>query len=98
MEKPGHFVKAMLVVIALLLGVIALRPYVAPDLAVSAQSARYDHIYIAASGFLYKGQQGLLVMDKRNANIWFIPRANDRFLSPVFLLQLPLDKLDDAPQ
>ena len=48
--------------------------------------------------FLYKGQQGLLVMDRRNANVWFIPKANDQFQAPVFLIRIPFEKLDQAPQ
>jgi hypothetical protein len=47
---------------------------------------------------LYKGQQGLLALDKRNANVWFIPKSNDQFGDPVFVLRVPFEKLDQAPR
>ena len=49
-------------------GVPALRPFFEPAATVSAQSARFEHVMSAATTFLYKGQQGMLVMDKRNGN------------------------------
>jgi len=48
--------------------------------------------------FLYKGAQGLLVMDRRNANVWFIPKTGDQFGAPVFVIRVPFEKLDQAPQ
>ena len=35
--------------------------------------------------FCIKGQQGLLVLDRRNANVWFIPKVNDQYQAPVFV-------------
>ena len=63
-----------------------------------AQSARFDNVNIVSPVFLYKGQQGLLEMDRRNANVWFIPKVNDQFGTPTFVLRLPFEKLDQAPQ
>lgn len=98
MLKTDWTLKGILMAIALFLGMIALRPLVNPSTEVLAQSSRFDHVYIVSPVFLYKGQQGLLVMDRRNANVWFIPKVNDKFESAVFVMRLPFDKLDQAPQ
>ena len=92
--------KPALWLIALFLGIIALRPVYSPRATVSADAPKYDHVSIVAPVFLYKGQQGLLLIDKRNGNIWFIGRGNDqltlKYGDPVFVTQIPLDKLDQA--
>jgi hypothetical protein len=90
--------KAILLAIAVLLAMIALRPLAEPAGAVLAQTARFEHVQIVSPMFLYKGNQGILVMDRRNANIWFIPKLNEQYQSPVFVTRLPFDKLDQAPQ
>jgi hypothetical protein len=84
--------------IALFLGVIALRPFFTPAVSVQAQSARFDHVFIVSTVFLYKGSQGLLVLDRRNGNVWFIPRANESFQDPVFVTRMQFEKLDQAPR
>jgi hypothetical protein len=95
-------VKSLLVAIVLLLGLIAVRLYWNPDARVSADSARFDHVYLLSSGFLYQGQTGVLLMDRRNGNVWFLGKGNQGnvpvFKDPVFLIRLPLDKLDEAPR
>ena len=98
MLKSGWILKATLMAIALFLGVIAIRPFFDPNASVLAQPAKFDHVFIVSTMFLYKGQQGLLVMDRRNANVWFIPKANDQFQDPVFMIRIPFEKLDKAPQ
>ncbi len=98
MTKGDWTLKVILSLIALFLGIIALPPLAQPPVNALAQSAKFDHVYIASTMFLYKGQQGLLVMDRRNANVWFIPKVEDQFQTPVFLLRLPFEKLDQAPQ
>src|SRR3954465_6002938 len=97
MHKPDRFLNAILMAIVLLLGMIALRPFLDPDGKVLAQSAKFDHVTIVAAGFLYKGQQGLLVLDRRNANIWFFPKVNEQFRDPVLVLRLPFEKMDHLP-
>jgi len=97
MERPDRMLKAILMAIALFLGVIALRPLFAPPIQAQAQAARFDHVFIVATTFLYKGQQGLLVMDRRNANVWFIPRVGDQFQAPVFVIRVPFETLDQPP-
>jgi hypothetical protein len=98
MHKPDHLLRAILATIALLLAILVLRPFFEPSLRVSAQSARFDHVRIVSPVFIYKGQQGLLVLDQRNANVWFIPKVDDQFKTPVFVIRVPFEKLDQAPQ
>jgi hypothetical protein len=98
MYKVDWTLKSTLVVIAMFLGMIALRPYFDTNAKVFADSAKFDHVYIAAPGYLYKGEQGLLVMDKRNGNVWFIPKGGDIFKDPVFVIRVPFEKLDPAPR
>ncbi len=98
MHKPDRVLKAILVTIALFLGIIAMRPIFDPADKVEAQTAKFDHVYLLSTVFLYKGQQGLLVMDRRNANVWFIRKANDKFEAPVFVIRVPFEKLDQSPQ
>jgi hypothetical protein len=97
MHKADWTLKAILMTIALFLGLVALRPFFTPVNAL-AQTARFEHVLVLAPLFLYKGQQGFLVMDQRNANIWFIPKLNEQYQTPVFVVRLPFDKLDHAPQ
>lgn len=98
MLKSDRTLKVILATIALFLGMIAIRPLFDPAVKVLAQAAKFDHVYIVSPMFLYKGQQGLLVMDRRNANVWFIPKTNDQFQNPVFVIRVPFEKLDQAPQ
>jgi hypothetical protein len=95
--------KLILLVIALFLGLIALRPYVDPADKVLAQAAKFDHVYIVSSMFLYKGSDGLLLLDRRNGDIWFLPKATDiahnvTFKDPMFIVRVPLEKLDQVPR
>jgi hypothetical protein len=94
--------KPALWLIALFLGIMALRPLYSPEVRVAADASKFDHIYIVATVFVYRGQQGLLLLDKRNGNIWFIGRGSDQMIlkygEPVFVTQIPLDKLDQAPR
>jgi hypothetical protein len=87
-----------IVFIAVLLGVQALRSFIDPVPKVLAQPARFDHVLIVSAGFLYKGQQGLLVLDKRNGNIWFYPKLNDAFQNPVFVMRMQFEKIDQEPR
>jgi len=103
MPKVDFTLRITLALIAIFLGMIALRPFVSPTTNVMADAARFDHVFIASAGFLYKGDQGLLVMDRRNGNVWFIPKQTNggggavSFGDPVFLVRVPFEKLDQAP-
>jgi hypothetical protein len=93
--------KAVLVTAAFFVGIIALKSYLESPARVRADSARFDHVQIVASAFLYNGNQGMLVLDKRNGNVWFLARMQDTkktwFKDPTFLLRVPLEKLDEPP-
>ena len=97
MYKTDWITKVAILAIALFLGVLALRPFFEPAATVSAQSARFDHVMIASTTFLYKGQQGMLVMDKRNGNVWFFPKVNQAFQDPVFIMRLQFERIDQQP-
>lgn len=95
--------RVILLAIAVSLGVIALRPLVYPSREVLAQATRFDHISIVSPTFLYKGAQGLLLMDKRNGNVWFIPKGNDSSQAPFsappsYMFRIPFERLDSPPQ
>jgi len=97
MPRIDWMTKITLLAIALFLGIVALRPLLEPATAVQAQAARFDHVFIVSTMFLYKGQQGLLVMDRRNGHIWFIAKQDTGFQDPVFLMRMQWEKLDQAP-
>ena len=93
--------KISLIALAVTLGALALRPYFTPEIQAVAESGRFDSIMIVSVGFLYQGNQGVLVLDKRNGNLWFIGRGHEMnvpFKDPVYLERLPLEKLDHAPR
>jgi hypothetical protein len=98
MQNSDWTTKAILLLIAVFLGVLALRPVIQPSATVLAQPARFDHVMIASTSFLYKGFPGMLVMDKRNGNVWFYQRANESFKDPVFVIRLEFEKIDRNPQ
>jgi hypothetical protein len=98
MQQSHWTTKLIFLLIASFLGIIALRPFFEPMPAVQAQAARFDHVTILATTFLYKGQQGLLLMDRRNGNIWFVPRQENVFKDPMFVIRMQFEKLDQSPQ
>ena len=101
MYKSDWLLKATLLAIAVLLGTIALRPLVTPQVRVSADSGQFDFVTIISPVFLYLGNQGVLLLDKRNGNVWFIGKGNGMeisFKDPVFVVRLPLEKLNQTPR
>jgi hypothetical protein len=101
MHKSDWTVRALLLIIAVLLAAFVFRPYWRPEINASADSGRFDYVYVVSPMFLYQGGQGVLLMDKRNGNVWFIGRGNDvniSFRDPVFVTRVPLEKLDQAPR
>ena len=103
MHRADWFLKVTFMVIAVLLGAIALHPYVKPDIKVLADSGRFNYVYVVSPMYLYQGHQGVLIMDERNGNVWFVAKVHDgsaniAFKEPVFVARLPLEKLDDAPR
>ena len=99
MNSCDRWTRLLLLVVALLLSIIAIRPYLYPDAITLADGGRFEHVMIVSGGFLYKGSQGVLLLDKRNGNIWFIGRGDQTsltFKDPVLVGRLPLEKLDQA--
>ncbi len=90
--------RLILLAIAVFLGAIALHPIFAPHITAQAEGARFDHVVVVSAVFLYQGRQGLLLADKRNGNVWFMPRVDEKYLDPVFVMRLELEKLDRSPQ
>ena len=97
MTNNDRTVKGLLLLIVLLLAVIALRPYVTPIETVHAQTARFDHVTVVSALFLHGGDRGLLLLDRRNGNVWFMPSRDEKYLDPVFLVRVPFEKLDRQP-
>lgn len=76
--KVDWFAKLLLLVIAVFLGVIALRPYIAPPSA-EAQSGDAHPFYVEPGVAMLRapdGSQqalGKVVVDMRNGNVWGFP-------------------------
>ena len=99
-RNPWKFL--FLATLAVLIGVLGIQVYLLRTPAAYADSGRFDYIQIVATGFLYNGSQGLLLLDKRNGNVWFLPRGSDTrtsfFKEPVFMIRVPFEKLDEQPR
>ena len=90
--------KLLLAVIALLLAIQVLSPLLQPRLTARAES-QFDHISVLANNWIRKGRPGILLLDRRNGNIWFMqtPRdQNEQFGDPDFVIRFPFEKLDQA--
>src|SRR6266404_4919183 len=100
MQKSGRFLQVTTLLIALLLGIIALRPMITPEVKAAADSGQFDFVTIISPVYLYKGNQGVLLLDRRNGNVWFIGKGQEMEISykdPVFVVRLPLEKLKHPP-
>lgn len=98
MDKTTRIVLA---VIAILLAVIAVELRTGRPQPVYADSSRFDHVQVVATSFIFAGNPGMLLLDKRNGNVWFLARGQDMaktwFKEPVFLIRVPFEKLDQPP-
>ena len=97
MSKNDLTLKLLPFVVVLLLGVGVFQPEETLLQTVHAQSAQFDHITIVSALYLHQGLEGLLLLDKRNGNVWFMPRRNTSYDDPQFLLRVPFEKLDPLP-
>jgi hypothetical protein len=62
-----------------------------------ATSSRIDYVYVLSPDYVYRGANGVLLMDKRNGNIWFFANGSNtemRFSDPVLVSRLRLEQLD----
>jgi len=102
MLKTNWILNSLLVVMTVILAIeVALSLHSMPGATVHADSGRYDYLQIVSPVYLYQGNQGVLLLDKRNGNVWFIGKGNEMtitFKTPVFITRLPLDKMDDVPR
>lgn len=101
MNRPDWMLRVLLLAIGLSLGVIAIRPYVHPEQTALAFTGKFDYVTIVSPMYQYKGITGVLLLDTRNGNVWFIGRGDEAaltFRDPVFVVRLPLEKIDQAPQ
>jgi hypothetical protein len=60
----------------------------------AADSARFDYVHIVSPMYLYQGRQGILLLDKRNGNVWFSPKGDEiniSFRDPSFVVRIPLE-------
>ena len=101
MTKNVSRVTLVLFLILFLMGAGAFRPDGTLVQTVHAQDARFDHITIVSPLYLHQGQEGLLLLDKRNGNVWFMPRKNQSqgsYDNPRFLFRVPFEQLDSQPR
>jgi hypothetical protein len=101
-QRTTVSLKLAIMALALLLGLIALGQLFEPRVKAQAEGARFDHVLIVSTMFVHKGQIGLLLLDRRNGNVWFVQTSIDEsrqvpFGEPVFLVRVPFEKLDQAP-
>ena len=97
MSTSESTVRVALLTIAILLAIIVTWPYLGPPRSVAADVGRFDYVSIVSPVYLYQGRQGVLLLDKRNGNVWFVGRGDETnisFRDPVFVVRLPLEKLD----
>ena len=80
--KIDWFVKCLLLIIAILLGIIAQRPYVAPPVVKAESVGTYYPLYIEPGPVSLPGRDALgnvlgrVVVDLRNGNVWGFPELS----------------------
>ena len=73
--KTDRFAKSLLMLIVVLLGLIALRPYLAPPVVRAQYEDVYPIIFGPSHELTVAGSaiQGNVVLDLRNGNVWGFP-------------------------
>ena len=97
--SPDRTTKLLLVAIILLLGILAVRPFIEPWQTVRAE-ARFDHVNVLSTGWIRNGRPGILLMDRRNGNVWYMGTQTEKgptLGEPQFVLRVPFEKLDQVP-
>ncbi|MDA8340260.1 MAG: hypothetical protein M0Z70_13255 [Nitrospiraceae bacterium] len=92
--KFDSFVKAMLVLIVLFLGIIAIRPFVEPEIGYAGfqSGIKFGHVHIGVgSKYLPDGSTGAWVVDLRNGNVWGFRNYDT---DPVYLGKFKFEALD----
>ncbi|MBI4889750.1 MAG: hypothetical protein HY821_03930 [Acidobacteria bacterium] len=91
--------RLLLGAIAALLAIIAVRPFVEPGIVAHAES-RFDYVQVLSTSWMRNGRPGILLMDRRNGNVWHMATQSDRgpgLGDPQFILRVPFEKLDQTP-
>jgi len=101
LQKPAsnRATNLLLVAITILLGTLAIRPYIEPSGTVRAE-ARFDHVNVLSPSWIRNGRPGILLMDRRNGNVWHMGTQMEKgpgLSEPQFVLRVPFEKLDQAP-
>ncbi len=89
----------LLAAIVALLAVIALRPLLEPALIARAET-RFEYVQVLSTNWMRNGRPGILLMDRRNGNVWYMATQTDRgpgLGDPQFIVRVPFEKLDQAP-
>jgi hypothetical protein len=86
--------KLVVLIVAIAAFVLATQAYLGQVPTASAQAARFDYVTIVSPVYLYRGQRGLLLLDRRNGNVWFMPEKDGAYQDPSFVLRVPFEKLD----
>src|SRR3954453_7023332 len=97
--RMNRVLSTVVIIIGLIVAVIAFQAYPLRSTAY-ADSGTFDYVYVISPAYLYKGNQGVLALDKRNGNIWFFGKSNSldvTYHDPVLITRLPLEKLNAAP-
>jgi hypothetical protein len=92
--KFDSFVKVMLVLIVLFLGIIAIRPFVETEIGYAGfqSGIKFGHIHIGFGNIeLPDGNLGKAVVDLRNGNAWGF---SDYDTDPVYLGRFKFEALD----
>ena len=76
---------------------LTLPGYLGPLPTAYAQGAQFDYVTIVSTVFLYNGERGLLLLDRRNGNVWFMAHKEKVFQDPVLVTRVPFEKLDLQP-
>ena len=96
MMKSDWIHKGLLAVIAICLMVLVARSGGSFG-TVYASQAQFDHIDVVSAAFIYNGRPGLLLLDRRNGNVWYLSNNQGVFGEPVYLTRVPFEKLDQGP-
>jgi hypothetical protein len=95
-RRNDRVLTAMLLIACVVLTILAVQAY-APSSRAYADSRRFDYVSVVSTTYVYRGNHGVLLLDKRNGNVWFFGKTNDfdvAFHDPVLITRLPLEKLD----
>jgi hypothetical protein len=88
--------ETVLILLVLLVVLLGFQAYSKPAGAY-ADSNRLTYVDVISTAYVYRGTQGVVVMDKRNGNLWFFANSTSfdmPFSDPVLISRLPIEKLD----